>query len=358
MIDGLPKAKKAYYTKYNRIQDYQIIQEMHSEYNINISFICKELGISRAAYYKWLDWKPTKKQLEDEKIVIQIKEIANSNNSLFGAMNMYYALKNQYGFSCGHNRVYRLMCINNIQSVFRKKKNSSTYKPSTPEETAENILNRDFNAEKPNEKWCTDVTEIKIPGTNEKLYISPVLDLYDNYPITLEVSEQNDSVLANNVLENAHSKYPDSTPLYHSDRGFAYTRTVFKELLNNYGMTQSMSRVSRCIDNGPCESFQGRFKDILFILYPNIQSKEEMLLAIEGTLNYYINCYPQKRFNGKTCGQVREEALNSNEPIGYPIKKANKYIKYWKDIEQKQQRFINQIIESYNQPNPRPNLGS
>ena len=84
--------------------------------------MCKILGISRAAYYKWLNWKPTEKQLEDDRIVMQIKGIAESNNSLFGAMNMYYVLKNQYGFSCGHNRVYRLMCINDIQSVYRKER--------------------------------------------------------------------------------------------------------------------------------------------------------------------------------------------------------------------------------------------
>ena len=205
MIDNLPKAKRTYYSKYNRIQDYQIIQEMYDEYNISISFTCKKLGISRAAYYKWLNWEPTEKQLEDDKIVIQIKEISKSNNSLFGAMNMYYALKNQYGFSCGHNRVYRLMCINDIQSIYRKKKSNSTYTKSTPEETAKNVLNRDFNADKPNEKWCTDVTEIKIPTTQQKLFISPVLDLYDNYPITLEVSQRNDAILADNALENAHN---------------------------------------------------------------------------------------------------------------------------------------------------------
>ena len=72
-----------------------------------------------------------------------------------------------------------------------------------------------------------------------------------------------------------------------------------------------------------------------------------MLSAIEGTLNYYINCYPQKRFNGMTCGQVREKALSADKPISYPIKKANKYISYWNEIKGKQERFINQIIESF-----------
>ena len=85
MIDKLPKAKKAYYTKYNRIQDYKIIQEMHKQNKVSISFICKELGVSRAAYYKWLNSKLTEKQLEDKKILAKIEEIAASNNSLFGA---------------------------------------------------------------------------------------------------------------------------------------------------------------------------------------------------------------------------------------------------------------------------------
>lgn len=142
----------------------------------------------------------------------------------------------------------------------------------------------------------------------------------------------------------AHDAYPEAMPPYHSDRGFQYTRTVFKTKLKGYGMTQSMSRVSRCIDNGPCEGFQGIFKDMLFILYPNIESKEEMIHAIYGTLDYYINEYPQKRYKGKTCGQVRQEALQSSKPTIYPIKQANRYIKFWMKIEQKKQRTLQQAI--------------
>lgn len=349
MIENLPKAKRIYYKKFNRIKDYELIKQLYEEEKWDISFMCKELGIARASYYKWLHRKPYQKELENEEIVSKMKEISKSNNSLFGTMKMCFTLKTRYGFSCGHNRVYRLMCINNIKSIYRNKKRNPPHIKSIPEETSENILNRDFNADKPNEKWCTDVAEIKIPGTNDKLFISPVLDLYDNYPIVLEISERNDAVLANKALENAHNLYPEAKPLYHSDRGFAYTRTVFKKMLEEYGMTQSMSRVSKCIDNGPCESFQGRFKDLLFILYPNIKTKNEMIDAINGTLNYYINHYPQKRFGGKTCGQVRKEAFESNLPIKYPIKKANKYIKFWKKIKNKQENQKNNIIESYKQ---------
>lgn len=337
VTETLPKTKRIYLNHYNKIQDYKLIKELSQE-GWNIAFMCKILGISRAAYYKWLNSKPTEKQLEDERILAKIKEIADSNNSLFGVMEMYYALRNEYDIQCGHNRVARLMCINDIKSSFRRKARY-TYIKSTPEEIAENLLNRDFNTDKPNEKWCTDVTEIRVPLTGEKLYISPILDLYDNYPIALEVSERNDAILVNRTLEAAHLAYPGATPLFHSDRGFAYTRSVFKAQLEKYGMTQSMSRVSRCIDNGPCESFQGRFKDILFVLYPNIKNKEEMKEAIQGTLDYYINHYPQKRLKGKTCGQVRKEAMATDTPVAYPIEKAKRYRDFWKNIELKKQQI-------------------
>lgn len=344
MIEKLVKVKRSYYIHYNRIKDYELIKELYeADKNWNISFMCTHLGISRSAYYKWLNSKPNDRKVEDEKILAKIKEIAESNNSLFGTMKMYYTLRNKYKFKCGHNRVYRIMCINDIQSTYRR---TSRYKyiKSTPEKTAENLLKRDFNANKPNEKWCTDVTEIKVPATGEKLYISPVIDLYDRYPVGFAVSDRNDTDLTNKTLEMAHTAYPKANPLYHSDRGFQYTRKVFKSKLEEYGMKQSMSRVSRCIDNGPCEGFQGIFKDILFILYPSIHSKKEMIEAIYGTLNYYINEYPQKRYNGKPCGEIRQEALQTNSPVSYPIKQANRYKRFWEEIDNKKRQLLQQTM--------------
>jgi transposase InsO family protein len=97
---------------------------------------------------------------------------------------MTYHIRNKYGLIYNHKRVYRLMCIHNIVSSYRRR-SSYHYRRSTPETTAENLLNRDFNADHINEKWCTDITEIKVPGTTDKLYISPVLDLCDRYPVAL-----------------------------------------------------------------------------------------------------------------------------------------------------------------------------
>lgn len=333
VIESLPKAKRIYLEKQNRIIDYKLIKELHEEEDYDINFMCKELGIGRASYYKWLNKKPSQREIENEKLLKTIKEVAASNNSLFGSYTMTNYIRNQHNLSYNHKRVYRLMCINDIVSNYRRK-SSYNYQKSTPETTSENILNRDFNCDHINTKWATDITEIKVPLSNEKLYISPILDLSDRFPVALEVSERNDTILTDRVLDKAHESYPEATPLLHSDRGFQYTRSVYKNKLESYGMTQSMSRVSKCIDNGPCEQYQGQLKDILSVLYPNVRTKEELIEAIYKTNDYYINYYPQRRFKGKTAGQVRKEALANENKADYPIKPNQKYIKYWNHIEE------------------------
>ena len=113
-----------------------------------------------------------------------------------------------------------------------------------------------------------------------------------------------------------------------------------------------MSRVSKGIDNGVCEGFQGQFKDMLFILYPNITAKEEMRQAIKGTLDYYINHYPQKRLNVKTCGQVRKVSLKQIEFTQYPVILEIKYVRYWNEIESKKKHQKEIMIEEIkNNPN-------
>lgn len=332
-MDTLPKAKKIHLQKQNRIIDYQLIKKLHEEEDYDIDFMCRELGLSRAAYYKWLSRRQSKTDAENEKLLKIIREVSSSNNSLFGSMTMTYYIRNQYDLVFNHKRIYRLMCINDIVSNYRRKP-AYRYRRSTPEITAENVLNRDFNCDHINKKWCTDITEIKVPLSNEKLYISPIIDLCDRYPVALRVSERNDTVLTDDVLQKAHEAYPEAKPTFHSDRGFQYTRSVFSTRLAELGFTQSMSRVSRCIDNGPCEQFQGQLKEILYVLYPDARTKEEMIEAIFKANDYYINYYPQRRFKGKTAGQVRAEALADEGKADYPIRINHRIEKYRKHIEE------------------------
>ena len=219
-----------------------------------------------------------------------------------------------------------------VKSIIRKKRDK--YESTTPEISAENVLSRDFNATKPNEKWTTDVTEFKVAGTKQKLYLSAILDLYDRSVVSYVISTRNDNNLVFRTYEEAIKSNPGATPLFHSDRGFQYTSKVFQAKLNEAGIKQSMSRVGRCIDNGPMESFQGIMKDEMRILY-KYKTIEEFCDALQAYLQFYVNIRPQKRFNGKTPAQVREETEKASQPKKYPMLINYEVKKYWKNIMMK-----------------------
>ncbi|QDR81299.1 DDE-type integrase/transposase/recombinase [Sporomusa termitida] len=122
-----------------------------------------------------------------------------------------------------------------MKSVIRRKK--PNYVKSTPEITAENILNRQFTAEKLNEKWLTDVTEFKY-GDSEKMYLSAILDLKDKSIVSYAIGHSNNNKLVFDTFDEAAIKYPNAKPLFHSDRGFQYTNRIFKAKLDAQGMIQ------------------------------------------------------------------------------------------------------------------------
>lgn len=107
----------------------------------------------------------------------------------------------------------------------------SAYQRSTPEVIAENILNRDFAAEKVNEKWCTDVTEMKYGSSGEKAYLSAILDLKSREIVSFAIGRSNSNQLVFDTFDLAIQKYPDAHPLFHSDRGYQYTSKIFREKL-------------------------------------------------------------------------------------------------------------------------------
>jgi len=127
---------------------------------------------------------------------------------------------------------------------------------------AENLLDRQFYADKPNQKWLTDVTEFKwYEGmVVHKVYLSAILDLYDRRIVAFAIGDRNDNPLVFKTFDKAVKANPDAHPLFHSDRGFQYTNRTFHHKLEKAGMTQSMSRVAHCIDNGPMEGFWGILK--------------------------------------------------------------------------------------------------
>lgn len=344
MPAGQPKQRQIAFKQKQKQALYNLIKECYQEYSWSIEWMCRQARIARSAYYKWLDHKPSQRELREQKILKRIKEIAKSNNSLFGSPKMTMALNNE--LAAGETKIYRrtvarLMCVNGIYTSKARFNKTYRYKASRPEETAENILHRNFNASSPNEKWCTDITEEKIPGTSQKLFLCTIFDLYDRFPVGYALSKHNDTALVNAALSNAWKKEPDSHAMLHSDRGFQFTRAPFKHELEEHGMSQSMSRVGRCIDNGSMEGWQGLIKEIRAVLYPNVNSYEEMETAFKASIDYYIHHDPQERFNGKTAGQVRKEAKdNPDQAAAYPIKQDKRYIAFWKKIKAKKKQLV------------------
>ena len=290
--------------------------------------MCQQLDITRAAYYKWLHREPPKAEQENIFLAQLIREYDDRFNHILGYRRMTLYINRLNNKHYGRNRVHRIMKAINIHSVIRRKRKK--YQSSTPETTAENILNRDFFAKAPNEIWATDVSEFKwYEGpVVHKLYLSAILDLYDLSPVAWVVSRRNDNKLVLDTFEKAIRANPNAKPIFHSDRGFQYTSKLFQKKLLQQGMTQSMSRVGHCIDNGPTENFWGIVKSEMYYL-DTFTDEQSLRNAIADYMTFYSNERVQTRFKGKTPAEVRSEALATDTPVQYPIP-VNKRIQKYK----------------------------
>lgn len=229
----------------------------------------------------------------NENLLHQIGYLYAEFNGIYGYRRLTDELNARNKTNFNYKRIYRLTHLVGLKAVIRRKR--PLYLRSTPEVTAENILNRKFTATKLNEKWLTDVTEFKY-GDNLKLYLSAILDLKDNSIISFAIGQSNNNHLVFSTFDLAVAKYPDAHPLFHSDRGFQYTNKQFKTRLDNAGMAQSMSRVGCCIDNGPMEGFWGILKCEMYYLN-NFMDYESLATAIESYIHFYNYERRQKRLN-------------------------------------------------------------
>ena len=155
---------------------------------------------------------------------------------------------------------------------------------------AENLLGRNFKAEAPNQKWLTDVTEFKyyVNGEKHKVYLSAILDLYDRRIVSYVIGDSNNNSLVFKTFEQATKHNPDAHPLFHSDRGFQYTSRGFHSKLEEAGMQQSMSRVGKCIDNGPMEGFWGILKRERYY-GKRFHDRETLVKMVSDYIYYYNN---------------------------------------------------------------------
>jgi putative transposase len=266
--------------------------------------LCEIARIARSSYYKWLHRIPSGNEKLNRGILEEIKRLYEKVDGIYGYRRITMNLNRTLSKSINHKRVYRLMRIAGIQAVIRCKRKN--HKPSTPQHVAENVLNRDFNADKPNEKWLTDVTEMKY-GSSQKAYLSAILDLYDGSIVSYVLGTSNNNPLVFKTLDLALEANQGATPLLHSDRGFQYTSPAFKRKMENAELVQSMSRVGRCIDNGPMEAFWGTLKCEKYYLN-RYSTFEELKKDIEEYIQFYNQERLQKRLNGLSPLEYRAKA--------------------------------------------------
>ena len=271
--------------------------------------MCSIAGISRSSYYKWLHRDVPEEELLNEAIAEAISSIHRESPDK-GYRRIRDDLLRDYGFDVNDKRVLRICRILGIKSTIKYERNSCTVNASCPQHVAENILNRNFSADAPNQKWLTDVTEFKyyVGGEKKKVYLSAILDLFDRRIVAYVISDHNDNPLVFDTFDKAVKLYPEAHPLFHSDRGFQYTNAAFHDRIEDQDMTQSMSRVGKCIDNGPMEGFWGILKRERYY-GRRFESREEVVKMIEDYIDYYNNRRYQRRLGIVTPIEKYEEYL-------------------------------------------------
>ena len=270
-----------------QIRYYKAIRDCHQEKDYPIDELCRLLNVSRSAYYKWAAGN-TGNRIQENKVIAELVERIHTERPDKGYRRINDDLRHDHGIHVNDKRILRICRKKSIKSTIKYRSHGCTRRAKNPQYIAENLLSRKFHADTPNEKWLTDVTEFKWYDGSvvHKLYLSAILDLYDRRIVSFVISERNDNQLVFKTFDKAVRANPDAHSLFHSDRGFQYTNRTFHHKLEKQGMTQSMSRVAHCIDNGPMEGFWGILKREMYY-GRRFTSKCELMRSIEAYIYYY-----------------------------------------------------------------------
>lgn len=235
----------------------------------------------------------------------EITAIYHENKGRYGYRRITTVLHSR-NISLNHKTVQRLMKELNLVCRVRMKKYRS-YKGEVGK-IAPNLLNRDFHAEKPNQKWVTDVTEFSLFG--EKLYLSPILDLCSSDLVSYTISDRPVLGMVTTMLEKAFEKIPNGTGLIlHSDQGWQYQHKRYRQMLCKKGVQQSMSRKGICLDNAVIENFFGLLKSELLYLQ-EFDSMDHFKQELIDYLDYYNNRRIKAKLKGLPPALHRQQALS------------------------------------------------
>jgi transposase InsO family protein len=263
--------------------------ELRQEYALPA--LLRVAQLSRSTFYYQAKVQQTGDRHADMKDRIQT--IFTRHKGRYGYRRITAELRHS-GTVINHKTVQRLMRMLGLKSLVRPKKYRS-YRGGCHVDVP-NVLNRQFQADRPNQRWVTDVTEFNVRG--DKLYLSPVMDLYNGEIIAYEMQERPHFPLVGNMLRKALAKLTSAdAPLLHSDQGWQYKMSAYRHQLASHGLTQSMSRKGNCLDNAAMESFFGTLKSEFFYL-----NRFVSIGALQAGIRKYIHYYNHERIKLKLKG--------------------------------------------------------
>lgn len=222
------------------------------ENQFSVERMSNVFDVSRSGYYRFIHAMPSKRSIENDRLSKKIKAIHEESRRIYGSPRIHAEL-NAQGEMCSRKRVTRLMKKEGIAAKMKKRFKYTT-KANPKAKAAPNLLQQDFSAAKPNQRWVADVTYV---ATREGwLYVAVVLDLFSRRVVGLSMSDRMTADLVLKALEQAVlHRQPDKGLVHHSDRGSQYTSKDFQSLLLLYNMIASMSGTGNCYDNAAMESF-------------------------------------------------------------------------------------------------------
>ena len=247
--------------------------------------LCRVLEVSRSGFYAWLARRPSARDLEDEQLRPKVVKAFETGRGTYGSPRVRDELVDQ-GFEIGRKRVARLMRELGLQGVCPRKFRVTT-DSDHPHPIADNVLDRNFAASGPNEKWATDITYV---WTGEGwLYLAVVMDLYSRRIVGWSTADHLETGLCLSALQRALAHRTGVAGLiHHSDRGVQYASACYREALRAQGIECSMSRRANCWDNAVAESFFGTIKNEL-IYRPPWSTREQARDAIGEYIEIFYN---------------------------------------------------------------------
>lgn len=267
----------------------------------SVTILCRCLRVTRSGFYAWTARGPSARAQRDLVLRTKLRAFHAASGHRYGRPNLWKDLRED-GEAVSEKRVARLMHAEGLQGrVWRRYRASTTMSDHT-DPIAPNVLDRDFTAAGPNQRWVGDTTEFRI-GEHGKLYLAAILDLYSRFVVGWAISAVNDRRLTLKALEMAvQRRCPAPGLLHHSDRGCTYTSEDYRAYLKARGITCSMSRRADCYDNAVMEAFFSTVKREEAERFPSYGDAKMALFD-------YIEVFYNQRRRHSTLGLISPAAF-------------------------------------------------